>query len=205
MGLLSTIDYDCEVSPQQLNEIYQAMLDRSEEPVTETFIAYTEIEDSDGNIFKNPTETTMTDSKFNVTWSKISAQACQTKINEPNKNDIKQMTEDFSNFSESFMSSLQKCQPAEETKTLLLFNETVKIIGLKDNFCQLQYKSFELSLPIAMLSQITSFTELKKQLSNTEYSRYLPDYSSQALLFELDRCAQHQKTHQGVQETSQNE
>lgn len=29
------------------------------------------------------------------------------------------------------MSSLQKCQPAEETKTLLFFNETVKIIGFK--------------------------------------------------------------------------
>lgn len=115
------------------------------------------------------------------------------------------MTEDFSNFSESFMSSLQKCQPAEETKTLLFFTETVKIIGLKNNLCQLRYKNFEFSLPIAMLNQITSFTELKKQLSNTEYSRYLPDYSSQALLFELDRCTQHQKFHQSAQETSQNE
>lgn len=66
MGFLSTINYDCEVSPQQLNEIYQAMLDRSEEPVTETFTTYTEIEDSNGNISQNPTETTMTDSKFNV-------------------------------------------------------------------------------------------------------------------------------------------
>lgn len=65
-----------DFSPQQLNEIHQAMLDRSEEPVTETFTTYTEIEDS----------------KFNVIWSKISAQACQTKINEPDKNDTKQMT-----------------------------------------------------------------------------------------------------------------
>lgn len=103
------------------------------------------------------------------------------------------------------MSSLQKCQPAEETKTLLFFNETVKIIGFKNHLCQLRYKNFELSLPIDMLNQITSFTELKKLLSNTEYSRYLPDYTTQVLLFELERCAQHQKFHQGAQETSQNE
>lgn len=56
-----------------------------------------------------------------------------------------------------------------------------------------------------MLNQITSFTELKKLLSNTEYSRYLPDYTTQVLLFELERCTQHQKFHQGAQEISQNE
>ena len=64
---LSSTTYYCSVSEKQRKEIYEAMLDRSTQPVTESFETFSTVTTADGKVSKQPVQTTMTDSRFNVT------------------------------------------------------------------------------------------------------------------------------------------
>ena len=80
---LSETNIKCRIGSEQQQEILTAMLDRSTTPVTETFTSYITVEDGEGNVQRLPSETTMTDSKFNVIWNKIRSNSCEEEVSEP--------------------------------------------------------------------------------------------------------------------------
>ena len=206
-GELTLSEYNCLTSREQLAELHKAMLDRSTQPVTETFTTYAEISDGNGNFQKSPIETTMTDSRFNITWAKISDAACTISRKEPDENSQKNFLDNYNKFSDSFISDIQNCRPAEETKSMLFMSESVKILGTEDKLCKISYSPFELKLPDEKLKEITSLEQIRTLAADTAYSRYLPEYINDGLLFMLDKCSRSQTaaSYQGMSQTKSNE
>ena len=206
-GELTLSEYNCLTSREQLAELHKAMLDRSTQPVIETFTTYAEISDGNGNFQKSPIETTMTDSRFNITWAKISDAACTISRKEPDENSQKNFLDNYNKFSDSFISDIQNCRPAEETKSMLFMSESVKILGTEDKLCKISYSPFELKLPDEKLKEITSLEQIRTLAADTAYSRYLPEYINDGLLFMLDKCSRSQTpaSYQGISQTKSNE
>lgn len=206
-GEFTLSEYDCLISGEQLAELHKAMLDCSTQPVTETFTSYAEISDGNGNFQKSPIETTMTDSLFNITWAKISSAACTISHKEPDASSRKNFLENYNKFSDSFIENLQNCRPAEETKSMLFMSESVTIQGKEDGHCKIGYSPFELKLPDEKLKEITSLEQIRTLAADTAYSRYIPEYINDGLLFMLDRCTRRQTPtpYQGTSQTKSNE
>lgn len=208
VGTLHLSEYDCLISQEQLAELHKAMLDRSTQPITETFTTYVEISEDNGNIIqKIPMEKTMTDSLFNVTWARINNAACTISSKEPDENSQKDFQDNYNKFSDSFIENLQNCQPAEETKSMLFMSETVTIQGMEDKLCKISYSPFELKLPTEKLQEITSLEQIKTLAANTTYSHYIPEYIDEGLLFMLDKCSRSQtpESYKGISQTKSNE
>lgn len=206
-GEFTLSEYDCLTSAEQTAELHKAMLDRSTQPVTETFTTYAEISDGSGNFEKSPIETTMTDSLFNITWAKISADACTISHKEPDENSQKTFLDNYNKFSDSFVSDIQNCRPAEETKSMLFMSETVTVEGKEDELCKIGYSPFELRIPDEKLKEITSLEQIRTLAADMSYSRYLPKYINSGLLFMLDKCARSKSpmSYQGMSQTQSNE
>jgi len=194
-GELTLGEYDCLISTDQQKELYQAMLDRSTEPVTETFTSYMEIDNGTDKPQKRPIETTMTDSRFNIAWSKISSAACTSKNEEPDENAKTDFLNNFNKFSETFIENLQNCHPAKETKSMLFVTKTISVLGHEKELCKISSPPFELLLPDEKLKEINSLEQIMKLSTDKTYSRYLPEYFTNNLLFELDRCPDLKKNH----------
>lgn len=206
-GEITFSEYDCLASAEQMAELHKAMLDRSSQPVTETFTTYAEISDGNGNFQKSPIEMTMTDSLFNITWAKIRNAACTIKRQEPDEKSQKNFLDNYNKFSDSFITDIQNCHPAEETKSMLFMSETVTVEGKEDKFCKISYSPFELRIPDVKLKEITSLEQIKMLAADTSYSRYIPKYINNDLLFMLDKCIRSQSpmTYQGMTLTQRNE
>ena len=129
-GLAKTT-YNCLISPERQKDLINAMQDRSTTPITATFTTYSTIDYGDGRIEKQPLEQTMTDGKFNIVWAQTIAQDCQIKEEAPSAQEQQNLVEDMQTFSEAFLASLQKCQPASEEKQLFILTEKAEIIGGK--------------------------------------------------------------------------
>lgn len=195
---LSETNVKCRIGSEQQQEILSAMLDRSTTPVTETFTSYMTVEDSDGNVFQRiPTDMTMTDSKFNVTWSKIRSNYCEEKVSEPTEEDARELGENIDRLSETFAQNLKFCTPYTETKTLLFFSEEVTIVGKQEDKCLLRYGQFELSLPEDRLGSISSFSDIHRLTQDTSIAVFIPVYSNQGLMFDLYDCLINHKGNAG--------
>lgn len=99
-----------------------------------------------------------------------------------------------SNFSADFMSSLYQCAQAKEQQNLAGFEE-IEILGSQNGKCQLKYDDFILEVPIELLPNIHSMTDIRQLLQNRDITRYMPQYEYAGLLKELNVCDKSLKMH----------
>ena len=194
---LSETNVKCRIGGEQQQEILAAMLDRSTTPVTETFTSYITVEDGEGNVQRLANEMTMTDSKFNVTWSKIRSNYCEEEASEPTEEDARELGENIDRLSETFVQNLKSCTPYTETKALMFFSEEVTIAGKQEDKCLLRYGQFELLLPEDRLGTVSSLSDIRRLTQDTSIARFIPVYSDQRLMFDLYDCLINRKGNAG--------
>lgn len=100
-------------------------------------------------------------------------------------------------FAPEFMSSLTVCKENQTAEN----NRVLKIIGVKNEKCRLQYGNYELNIPMTLLSNIHSFDDLEVVLKNRDLAHYnyLPKYVYDGLMYALDACT-NQKDYYGIEE-----
>lgn len=101
---------------------------------------------------------------------------------------------DPSNFSADFMVSLYQCQPNKEQQNLS-GREEVVITGKIDGRCRLLYDDFMLSVPMELLANIHSMTDIRHLLQNQDIMSYQPKYEYSGLLQELNVCSRYAEGH----------
>lgn len=200
-GLAKTT-YNCLISHERQKDLINAMQDRSTTPITATFTTYSTIDYGDGRIEKQPLEQTMTDGKFNIVWAQTIAQDCQIKEESPSAQEQQNLVEDMQTFSEAFLASLQKCQPASEEKQLFILTEKAEIIGIEDKGCHIKYADFDLYVPLDKLSSIKTMEDIKTLTGDKNISQYTPQFITLGLKEELHACLSSSSYHQGASETT---
>lgn len=190
--------FDCHVTKQQLDKLRSAMKSRSTEPITKTI-------QSGGKGDTLPITTTMTDSLFNVTWAEISSEACETTEQEATQEQQEQAAVQVDRFSSDFVNSLYQCKPFTESKKLLMFTETVEIVGKENNTCHLHYDWFDLYVPTELLANIQSFTDVQRLLQNRDITVYRPEYKYGGLLRGLKECQKNTTYTAGLRRTTKND
>ena len=196
---LSSTTYYCSVSEKQRKEIYEAMLDRSTQPVTESFETFSTVTTADGKVSKQPVQTTMTDSRFNVTWNKIKATACETEEKQPEAEEVNALQAKMNNFSDGFLENLKNCRPASESKNFLMFKTETTIVGGDFENCYLHYGNFELSVSRSELEKIKGIGDIQALIRDRKITRYNPEYDDEGLMFELANCQNLGKEHNNRQ------
>lgn len=99
-----------------------------------------------------------------------------------------------SNFSADFMVSLYQCQPNKEQQNLA-GREEVVIAGKINGRCRLLYDDFMLSMPMELLTNIHSMTDIRHLLQNPDIMSYQPKYEYSGLLQELNVCSRYTEGH----------
>lgn len=99
-----------------------------------------------------------------------------------------------SNFSADFMVSLYQCQPNKEQQNLA-GREEVVIAGKINGRCRLLYDDFMLSMPMELLTNIHSMTDIRHLLQNSDIMSYQPKYEYSGLLQELNVCSRYAEGH----------
>lgn len=112
---------------------------------------------------------------------------------EPEPEPIEYLT-DPSNFSADFMVSLYQCQPNKEQQNLA-GREEVVIAGKINGRCRLLYDDFMLSVPMELLANIHSMTDIRHLLQNPDIMSYQPKYEYSGLLQELNVCSRYAEGH----------
>lgn len=112
---------------------------------------------------------------------------------EPEPEPIEYLT-DQSNFSADFMVSLYQCQPNKEQQNLA-GREEVVIAGKINGRCRLLYDDFMLSVPMELLANIHSMTDIRHLLQNPDIMSYQPKYEYSGLLQELNVCSRYAEGH----------
>lgn len=112
---------------------------------------------------------------------------------EPEPEPIEYLT-DPSNFSADFMVSLYQCQPNKEQQNLA-GREEVVIAGKINGRCRLLYDDFMLSMPMELLTNIHSMTDIRHLLQNPDIMSYQPKYEYSGLLQELNVCSRYAEGH----------
>ena len=84
------------------------------------------------------------------------------------------------------MKNLSICHQDEEKSG----NSFLKIIGIQQQKCHLQYNSFDLYIPQDILPNIHGFDDMKTLLKNKDITQYnyQPKYLYKGLLFALNAC-----------------
>lgn len=185
----SRIINHCSVNTDERKEIIAAMLDRSKELITETFTSYAIIEEGN-NTRRTPIQNTLTDTHFNIVFSKIMGNNCQQETQEPTEEEMEKMKKEFKSLSESFQQSLAKCNPDKETKLMIFFPITVEIVGKENNLCLIKYDDFDLHIPEDRITKITSLDDLDELLNNKNIATYnqKDTYDTSNLLDIIDNC-----------------
>lgn len=181
----------CEVNENERKEIIAAMHDRSKELITETFTTYMTLKDEDGNIInRSPIDNTMTDTRFNIVFSKIMGNNCQEETEEPSEQEIEEIKNSFMSLSEPFIQSLHECKPDKETKEMMFFPITVEIIGKEDNLCLVKYDDFDLHLSEEKITEITNLDDINKLLTDKNIATYNKKdiFNTSNLLDIIDNC-----------------
>lgn len=189
----------CRVSPEQRQEIYQAMLDRSTTPVTESFTTYSFLETPDGKKEKIPMQITMTDNKFNIVWNKINNTACE--ILEPTKQDEEKLKEQLLSFPPEFIEKIRSCLPGSLEKNFLFLSTEITVRGKENGRCVLSFPPFELLLTDEQLDGIGGLEDLYDLAEDDTAARYVPEYQADGLLYALNACARNEKEYKGPVKT----
>ncbi len=180
--------YKCKLNRSQRNELYNAIMTRSSEPITSTFTIFEEYEDENGNIYREPTIKTMTDSLINITIEKLKQNACTTEYEEPNEKEQKQFAEYVLTFSEDFQNKLQTCSPAEEYIKTPYLTKPIKIIGKETNTCVIDSSAFIYHIPMSEIYKLTNYDQLSVFATDPQIAKYVPAPDLRYTLFALDAC-----------------
>lgn len=181
-------DQVCSVSPQQLTEIYNAMTDTSTDQVTETFTTYITYSKPDGTQEKKPMETTVTDTKLNIAWRKISEGYCEKRKIDFSKKDMERLQRKTFALPADFIESLQICRPDKAEKNILFSGMTAEITGVKKGYCQIKMPPFELSLNKKQVKLIETWMDFYSFSGNPDAAKYIPEYSTIGLLSAMKNC-----------------
>ena len=180
---------DCSLSPEERSELVAAMKSKSTKPVTETFTSYATGTDSEGKETKIPVKTTMTDSLFMVTLSKITEASCSASEYTVPKEEQDEDKDTFLAFSDEFRESLRDCRPDAERKTFVFVSVTADILGREGDVCRIKYDDLEVKLPVSKAADIKKFKDLDAFIkSNPSAVSYTPEYLVDGLTSALADC-----------------
>ena len=188
-------DQVCSVSPEQLTEIYVAMTNPSTDQITETFTTYITYSKSDGTKEKKPIETTVTDTKMNITWKKISETVCEKKKIDFSEQDMKRLQRKTFALPSDFIESLQLCRPAKAEKNITFFAMTAEITGVKKGLCQIKMPPFMFSLNRKHVQKIETWMDFYSFAEDSATAQYVPEYSTFGLSGAMKACAYGDKQH----------
>ncbi len=200
-GIINTT-YNCAIFPSRQKDIVLAMQDRSTTPITATFTTYSTVDYGDGRVEKQPMKQTMTDGKFNIIWSQIIAEDCQSQDEFPSKQEQAELVNNAQTLSEGFQASLSKCQPASEEKQLLFITEKAEIVGIEEKGCHVKYSDFDLYIPLDKLSSIKTMEDIKSLVDDKSVSQYTPKFITLGLKDELMNCLSATSYHQGASQST---
>ena len=91
-------------------------------------------------------ETTVTDTKLNIVWKKISEAACEKKKIDFSSQDMERLQRKTFALPASFIEKLRTCTPVETTKKITFFEMTASVTGVENGLCQIKMPPFDFSL-----------------------------------------------------------
>lgn len=180
--------YRCKLTRSQRNELYNAIMTRSAEPITSTFTVFEEYEDEQGNTYREPTIKTMTDSLINITLEKLRLNACEATYEEPTPASQQQFAEYILTFSDNFQKKLQTCTPAQEYIRTPYLTKPIKIIGKEANTCVIDSSAFIYHIPMSEINKLTNYDQLSVFATDPQIAQYSPSPDLKHTLFALDAC-----------------
>lgn len=180
--------YRCKLTRSQRNELYNAIMTRSAEPITSTFTVFEEYEDEQGNTYREPTVKTMTDSLINITLEKLRLNACEATYEEPTPVSEQQFAEYILTFSDNFQKKLQTCTPAQEYIRTPYLTKPIKIIGKEANTCVIDSSAFIYHIPMSEIYKLTNYDQLSVFATDPQIAQYSPSPDLKHTLFALDAC-----------------
>ncbi len=180
--------YRCKLTRSQRNELYNAIMTRSAEPITSTFTVFEEYEDEQGNTYREPTVKTMTDSLINITLEKLRLNACEATYEEPTPASQQQFAEYILTFSDNFQKKLQTCTPAQEYIKTPYLTKPIKIIGKEANTCVIDSSAFIYHIPMSEIYKLTNYDQLSVFATDPQIAQYSPSPDLKHTLFALDAC-----------------
>lgn len=192
----------CTVSSAQLKEIYDAMTDKSTDQVTETFTTYITYPKADGTTEKKPIETTVTDTKMNIAWKKISEGFCERKKIDFSEEDMKRLQRKTFALPADFIENLRVCRPSKTEKNITFFAMTAEITGVKKGYCQIKMPPFDLSLNKKHVQKIETWMDFYSFADDPTLAKYVPEYSTIGLSGAMKHCVFGDKTYEAGSESS---
>lgn len=180
----------CSVDKFVLNEIIEAMKNRSTELVTKTFTTQNKMT-IDGITKQYPQQNTMTDTVFNVTMAEIYGNYCELEIYEPSEQEQNDAAEKAMEFSDSFISSLNSCtQDREELSFLMFSHHYAEIIGKKDYLCHVRTNDFDFYIPEDIIPTLTDFRKLYELVSDKNIATYrkIENYMFDNIYSYVNKC-----------------
>lgn len=180
--------YKCKLNRAQRNELYNAIMTRSSEPITSTFTVFEEYEDENGNTYREPSVKTMTDSLINITLEKLRLNACEATYEEPTPASQQQFAEYILTFSDNFQKKLQTCTPAQEYIRTPYLTKPIKIIGKEANTCVIDSSAFIYHIPMSEIYKLTNYDQLSVFATDPQIAQYSPSPDLKHTLFALDAC-----------------
>lgn len=192
----------CSVSPEQQAEIYNAMTDKSTDQITETFTTYITYSNADGTNEKKTVETTLTDTKMNIAWKKISENACEKKKIDLSEQDMERLQRKTFALPSAFIESLRVCRPDKAEKNVVFSTMTAEITGVKSGLCQIKMPPFEFSLNRKHVQKIETWMDFYSFAGDPATAKYVPEYSTFGLFASMKACVFGDKTYEAGSESS---
>lgn len=188
--------YKCSLNRQQREELYQAMLNRSLDPVTQTFITYEPYEDSSGKIYKEAIEKTMTDTVLNIAVAKLKANACTSEYEEANEAQQQRFSKYVLTFSKNFQKKLQNCEKGEEYIKTAYLSKPIKIIGKDANACVVDSTTFVYHIPMSEIYKLTNYDQLTIFATDPQIAVYTPSPDIRHTYSALESCQREEEDYQ---------
>lgn len=190
VGLLGKQAYECEVSDTEREALLNAMNDRTNEVVTETFDGYMTTEDEAGNlVLEKTSKYNMTDNRFNIEWAKVN-QKCKLIQGELSEEEKLEEQKKFDVFEPEFLQSLQACEQATTTRKVLFLSETLDVLGWQNENCIAKVEPFIISIPKEKLENVQDWADIRTMMQDKTFSQYDPEqkYMKSDLMFSIDKC-----------------
>ena len=188
--------YKCKLSRAERNELYQAMLNQSAEPITSTFSIKEEYEDENGKLHQALTPMTMTDTAFNIALTKLKHNACTSDYEEPNESEQKLFNEYVLTFSENFQNKLKTCTSAQEYIKTPYLSKPIKIIGKEANTCVIDSGTFIYHIPMSDIYKLTNYDQLSTFAADPQIAKYVSTPDLRYGLFALSKCLKEEDDYQ---------
>ena len=193
-------DQVCSVSSELMTEVYDAMMSSSTDPVTETFTTHITYSSPDGTKEKKPVETTVTDTKLNIAWRKLSETACEKRNITFSEQEMKRLQRKIFALPADFIESLRLCRPAKAEKNIAFSAMTAEIKGVREELCQIDMPPFAFSLNKEHVRRIEAWTDFYSFAGDPVAAKYVPEYSTTGLSAAMKACASGDKNYEAGSE-----